>query len=83
MTKAEINAMRTIKNRINELASLNNARFGRTNKEDEAIKKAIQPYMTWFTSVMDMMEDFLTAKESGDKYDVQNAYYRINTCHPF
>lgn len=83
MTQAEINAMRTIKDRINELASLENARFAGTEKEDEAIKTKIRPYMIWFTSITDMMEAFLTAKESGDKYDIQNAYYKINTCLPF
>lgn len=51
MTNLEILALNTLAERLDILASLENASFNSNKEEDEKIKKTIRPYMMWFESV--------------------------------
>ena len=51
MTNLEKQALLTCVERLNKLASLENAGFHMDKEKDEYIKRAIKPYMMWFESV--------------------------------
>lgn len=51
MIKLEKEVLQTLSNRLQKLASLENASFNMDKEKDEQIKKAIKPYMMWFESV--------------------------------
>ena len=57
MTNLEKEALDTLANRIEHLASLENARFSFDKEEDEKIKKKIKPYMQWFNAVANDIRD--------------------------
>lgn len=73
MTTAEKQAILRIARRINELASLENARFAFSKEEDAHIKKKITPYMTWFELTAEYLEDIANAE---DKYAKRAALER-------
>ena len=68
MTKGEKQAILSIAKRINELASLENARFDFRLENDEHIKKKIKPYMTWFELTAIYLEDIANAETTYEKH---------------
>ena len=79
MTNGEKAAILQAVERINSLASLENAGFSFSKEEDAKIKEKIRPYMMWFESVAFMLEDLANAE---DKYDRQTAIDKIHRyCH--
>lgn len=59
MTNLEKEALVYCAERIEKLASLENAGFHMDKEEDEKIKKAITPYMTWFEIVAQEIKDIV------------------------
>lgn len=63
MTNLEKEALLSCAKRLNKLASLENAGFHMNKEEDEHIKKAVAPYMTWFESVAADIEKIVELTE--------------------
>ena len=74
MTAAEKQALHMVADRINELASLKNARFDWSKEKDEYIKKEIAPYMTWFKLTAQCLNELADA---GNKYEKERALRHI------
>ena len=68
MTNLEKVALESCANRLESLASLENANFSPFNKEeDEKIKKAIKPYMIWFECVAENIRSIVKLDEEKDR----------------
>lgn len=59
LTNKEIIELRMIVDRIRELASLENAKFGCTEEFDIETKKRIKPYMFWFSGQASKLQQIL------------------------
>lgn len=64
MTNLEIIAIKTIAERLLDLASLENACFDHNNEKDEYIKSKIRPYMSWFEGCAYYLEDIIDLSEN-------------------
>lgn len=63
MTNLEKEALNTLAERLRSLASLENAGFNADKEKDEAIKKAIKPYMLWFECLSYDIEEVINLSE--------------------
>lgn len=59
LTNSEIIALRQVAERIRELASMENANFGK--EKDKLIKDGVRPYMTWFVCEASEIEKILNS----------------------
>jgi hypothetical protein len=67
MTNLEKEVLQVLANRINKLASLENASFNMDEEKDKQVKKTISPYMMWFEAVAFDIEKIIEL--SGQKND--------------
>lgn len=67
MTNGEKQAILTAAQRINALASLENAGFDFDKSHNEYIKDKIRPYMSWFELVAEYLEELANAENGYEK----------------
>ena len=68
MTNLEKVALQSCADRLESLASLENAGFSFSKEEDERIKKAIEPYMMWFDMIAENLRYIVKLDEEKDKW---------------
>ena len=68
MTNFEKIALKSCADRLEDLASLENAGFSFNKEDDERIKKAIAPYMMWFELVADSIHEIVELDEEKDRW---------------
>lgn len=69
MTNLEKIALESCADRLEALASLENASFAPFDKEeDERIKKAVEPYMMWFECIAENLRYIVKLDEEKDRW---------------
>lgn len=68
MTKQEKAILQNYANRINQLASLERAKFSCNEEKDNEVKKTIKPYMMWFEIVAMNIQEMIDLQDEKDSY---------------
>ena len=68
MTNMEKITLETLANRMESLASLENAGFSFDKEEDAKIKEAIRPYMQWFDCIAENLRYIVKLDGEKDRW---------------
>lgn len=68
MTNLEKVALQSCADRLESLASLENAGFSFDKEEDAKIKEAIAPYMQWFDCIAENLRYIVKLDEEKDRW---------------
>ena len=77
MTNMEKIALKSCADRLEALASLENAGFSFNKEDDKRIKDAIKPYMMWFEIVAENIRDIVKLDEEKDRWWKQHKLEEI------
>lgn len=69
MTNLEKITLNTLAERLEELASLQNASFDFDKEKDEAIKSKIKCYMQWFDGIASDIKKIVELENSTSRWD--------------